>query len=329
LRAHGWEITVAPLLDDEYVRCLYSGENLPIGNIVKSYLKRIKLCMQQDRYDLLWIQQEVFPWIPYILESIVMKSSIPSVVDYDDAFFHRYDLHSSSVVKWMLHQKIDRVMQRASLVIAGNEYLAERAHHAHSKRVEIIPTVIDLYRYPQTVAPIRKDFFTVGWIGSPSTEQYLKDIQSPLRIFCQKRSVKVVVIGTSDLKMEGVPIECKPWFERTEVEEIQKFDVGIMPLKDTPWEHGKCGFKLIQYMACARPTIGSPVGVNKKIITHGVDGFQARTAGEWIDALTTLLDNNNLCQEMGKMGRRKVEDRYCLQKTAPILAQLLIETIGN
>lgn len=327
LRNLGLDITVYPLLNDEYVKNLYSGGHLPLGSIIKSYIKRIKLCMQQDRYDLLWIQQEVFPWVPFFFEWIVMKTSTPYIVDYDDPFFHRYDLHHSSIVRCMLRQKIDRVMQGASLVVAGNKYIAGRAQNARSKRVEIIPTVIDLNRYPQVVAPQKKDFFTIGWIGSPSTTQYLKDIHSSLRNFCQNKHVKVVIIGAGDLKMDGVPIECKPWSEQTEVEEIQKFDVGIMPLKDTPWERGKCGFKLIQYMACSRATIGSPIGVNEEIIAHGVDGFYARTPEEWINSLTALMNNDALCQKMGKMGRKKVEDKYCLQKTAPVLAQLLSEII--
>jgi glycosyltransferase involved in cell wall biosynthesis len=327
LRALGWEITIAPLFDDEYIRFLYYGKHLPLVNILKSYLKRIKFSMQQNRYDLLWIQQEVFPWIPYFLESILMKSSVPYIVDYDDPFFHRYDLHPSSLIRYMLGQKIDQVMRRASVVIAGNKYIAERAQKARSKRIEIIPTVVDLNRYQQTTEMPGTDFFTIGWIGSPSTVQYLKDIQPSLRTFCNNKRVKVVAIGAGDLKMDGVPIECKPWLEQTEVEEIQKFDVGIMPLRDTPWENGKCGFKLIQYMACARAGIGTPIGVNEEIIANGIDGFYASTPEEWINALTILMNNNALCRQMGKMGRKKVEDKYCLQKAAPVLAHLLSEII--
>ncbi|MBN1397043.1 MAG: glycosyltransferase family 4 protein [Bacteroidetes bacterium] len=325
LRNIDWEITISPLLNDEYVKSLYSGEHFSFVSIIKSYLMRIKQYMQQNQYDLLWIQQEVFPWVPYVLESILMKSSIPYVVDYDDATFHRYDRHSSLLVKYVLGQKIDQVMHRASLVIAGNKYIADRAQKARSKRIEIIPTVVDLNRYQRVDELPRTDIFTIGWIGSPSTVQYLKDIHSSLRAFCQNKRVKVAVIGADNLKMDGVPIECKPWSEETEVEEIQKFNVGIMPLKDTPWEHGKCGFKLIQYMACARAAIGTPVGVNEEIITHGVDGFYARTPEEWINSLTILMNNKALCQQMGKMGRKKVEDKYCIQKTAPVLAKLLTE----
>ncbi len=119
----------------------------------------------------------------------------------------------------------------------------------------------------------------------------------------------------------------KSWSQNTETEDIQGFDVGIMPLRDTPWERGKCGFKLIQYFACGLPAVGSPVGVNNEIITNGIDGFQARTIQEWISALSSLKKNKKLRDKMGIMGRNKVEQKYSLQITAPKLLQLFEEVI--
>jgi len=125
-----------------------------------------------------------------------------------------------------------------------------------------------------------------------------------------------------------VPLEVKPWAEATEVEEIRQFDVGIMPLIDSPFERGKSGFKLIQYMACARPVIGSPVGVNREIITDGENGFWATSADEWIHALERLWGDQDLCRRQGEAGRRQVEERYSLQVTAPKLARLLRSVTG-
>src|SRR5471032_1020683 len=100
-----------------------------------------------------------------------------------------------------------------------------------------------------------------------------------------------------------------------------------MPLIDSPWERGICGYKLIQYMACGKPVVASPVGVNQEIVAHGVNGYLAATLDEWVHAFRTLSSNKQDQQDMGMQGRRYVEERYCLQVTAPRLAQLFHEVV--
>ena len=76
-------------------------------------------------------------------------------------------------------------------------------------------------------------------------------------------------------------------------------------------------------MACAKPVIASPVGINTEIVEDGVNGFLASTHQEWIDALSKLRDNWELQQKMGENGRKKVTEQYCLDVTAPKLLELL------
>src|SRR5205807_2806167 len=134
---------------------------------------------------------------------------------------------------------------------------------------------------------------------------------------------RFVVVGAREAALDGVPAEFRPWSEATEVEDILRFDVGIMPLPDQPWERGKCGYKLIQYMACARPVIASPVGANSEIVEHGVNGFLATTDEDWRSALDMLHAAPELRARLGAAGRRKVETAYSTRVTAPRLADLL------
>ena len=113
------------------------------------------------------------------------------------------------------------------------------------------------------------------------------------------------------------------WTQEGEVPFLQTLDVGIMPLTDTPWARGKCGYKLIQYMACGLPVVASPVGVNRDIVEHGVNGFLAETDAEWRSAIETLLADGELRRRMGAAGRRKVEEHYSLQVWGPRVAQML------
>ena len=324
LREKGFNITIAPLMDNLYLQNLYSRKSVSRFRVARAYGQRLSYLFKSNQYDLIWIEKEAFPWIPAWLESLFFKFNVPYIVDYDDALFHRYDQHNSGIVRSFLGQKIDRVMRGAALVIAGNEYLAERAKLSGAKRVEILPTAIDIERYLPAPMPVNS-VFTIGWIGSPITSRYLKEIHPALKEICTDGLAQVVAIGAAQLELEGVPLTIKTWNEATEVEEMQQFDVGIMPLPDSPWERGKCGFKLIQYMACIRPVIGSPVGVNSKLIEPNINGFQATSMKEWVQAFQILKNDRYLRQRMGEAGRAKVEKQYCLQVREGQLAKLLRE----
>ena len=129
--------------------------------------------------------------------------------------------------------------------------------------------------------------------------------------------------------LPGVDVECLNWTEDTEVELIRECELGIMPLNDSPWEQGKCGYKLIQYMACGLPVVASPVGANREIVLEGENGFLASTAQEWSARMGQLLADQSLRRAMGREGRHRVERAYCLQQVAPSMMTLLRRAGGQ
>ncbi|MCQ4333120.1 glycosyltransferase family 4 protein [Natronomonas sp. F2-12] len=280
--------------------------------------------MEVRTHDVVVVEKELLPYVPAVFERLLSRLETPYIVDYDDAVFHNYDLSDNPIVRRLLGQKIDIVMRRADAVVAGNEYLASRARKADASRVEIIPTVIDLDRYPH-VPPDDEGPFTIGWIGSPTTAQYVEGIAPALREVCQDRDARVVLVGSGDVKLSGVPFEVREWSEESEIDDITSFDVGIMPLEDTPWERGKCGLKLIQYMGCGKPVVASPVGVNAEIAEHEYNGFHAKTDNDWVASLIELATDNTLASTMGTRGREQIEERYCLESTSSKWQTLLIE----
>jgi glycosyltransferase involved in cell wall biosynthesis len=324
LEAHGVSAKVAPLLKDQYVRDLYAGRRTNWKNIFQAYLRRLVHLLNSRHFDLIWIEREFFPWLPSWAPSLLSHWNIPYVVDFDDAVFHRYDLHPNGIVRTLLGSKIDTIMRRATLVLAGNDYLADRGWRSGARRVEIFPSVVDITRYLAT--PFRKNrVFTIGWIGTPTTSKYLHLVCPALERVCRNNRARVTLVGSGPVELGGVPTEIRDWSENTEVASIRNFDVGIMPLPDEPWTRGKCGYKLIQYMACALPIVASPVGVNRQIVDQGISGYLSTTVEDWAQALSDLRDNRTNGEAMGKAGRIKVENQYCLQVTAPRLLSLLRE----
>jgi len=323
LEAHGFQVTVNTLFDDRYLKQLYANGRKLWGTVLRGYWGRLHCLLSARRYDLIWIEKEVFPWLPAWAETWLFRIGVPYVVDYDDAIFHKYDAHQNKLVRMLLGRKIDIVMRRAALVIVGNNYLAERARQAGARRVEILPSAVDLKRYSLRPQQRGKTVFTIGWIGTPLTAKYLRLVHSALVKVCRGHKARLLLVGSGPLHLAGVPVEIRSWSEETEVADIQNFDVGIMPLLDTPWERGKCGYKLIQCMACGKPVVASPVGINKEIVEDGINGFLASSETEWIEALNILRDNQELRQRMGEAARKKVEVQYSIQVTAPRLSELL------
>ena len=313
LEAANIEPVFQPLFDNRYLKGLYGGEGR-LRPVVGAYVRRFNQLRQAHDADAIWLEKEAMPWAPAALEGALFPKGVPFVSDYDDALFHRYDRHGSAFVRQLLGKKIDRVMAASSLVMAGNGYLADRARAAGARRVEIVPTVVDVDRYRVRSTPKSDAAPVIGWIGSPSTwRDYLEPMLPMLLDVASHSGTRIKIIGAGVSADIHPLVDVMPWSEENEVEQIQSMDIGIMPLDDSPWARGKCGYKLIQYMACGLPVVASPVGVNSDIVDNGENGLLARTEGEWRDALTTLIIDRDLRQRMGAVGRKKVEQYYSLQ----------------
>jgi glycosyltransferase involved in cell wall biosynthesis len=325
----GVRVDINALYDETYLKNLYSFNKRSVKNIACNYLRRLGPLLSSGRYDLLWLEQELFPWLPPLAEWLLHIRHIPVVVDYDDAIFHRYDRHGHWMVRRLLGEKIDRIMQFASCVIAGNSYIARRAYEAGAETVAIIPTVIDLDRYKIEEKRERLPL-TVGWIGSPSTFSYFRSI-APVLIELQKRlPIRVAVVGVVNREIKSaLPFNFYEWSEDTEVALLKTFDIGIMPLPDTPWTKGKCGYKLIQYMACGLPVVASRVGANIDIVNSEETGFLVSKNEEWAEAIERLATDAGLRESMGKNGRRRVEMIYNIDRTFPTLARCLLRSAAG
>lgn len=324
LRNAGFDVTHSALLDDDLLERRYRDGRYAFIALLRAYLHRVQLLMTRRRFDLVWIEKEAFPWWPLVIEAALL-TGVPYVLDFDDATFHNYDLSTNRFVRILLSSRLDRLMSKAALVACGNGYLAQRAMDAGASWTEIVPTVVDLERYSVSRAVVTSPVPYIVWIGSPSTAKYLALLHEPLRRLALETSFVLRVIGAEHIVMPGVDVEIVRWSEQTEVASMIDCAIGIMPLQDSPWERGKCGYKLIQYMACGLPVVASAVGANSEIVDGGIDGILVNSTDEWVSALGLLLNSPELRAEMGRAGRRRVEKDYCLQKSGPRLAELMFE----
>ena len=320
LAAADIQLEYLPLLDNDHIRRLAEGRKASPVATARRYIDRMYHLLTRRDFDLLWVHCELFPYLPGLFERLAAATGKPIVFDYDDAIFHMYDSSGNRVVRALLGRKLKPLLSRASLCCCGNRYLLEYASR-YSPDTMLLPTVVDTEVYLPVQPRPPSAPVTIGWIGSPSTWRYVRPLLPLLRELAESRGVRVRIVGAGPGAradaFEG--LDLVEWSEESEVDEVRAMDVGIMPLPDDIWARGKCGYKLIQYMACALPVVAAPVGVNCEIVVPGANGFLAENEGEWRDALVRLIDEAELRRTLGEAGRRRVEELYSLQAHAPKL----------
>jgi glycosyltransferase involved in cell wall biosynthesis len=321
--AAGIRATQRAFLSDNYVRALY-GQRSRLPAVTAAYLRALAAPAAARAHDILWIEKEFLPWAPYALERFAIGPK-PYILDFDDAWSLRYE--GSALTRRLLGTKFSRLLRGAALTITANDTLTAWARAEGAPKILQLPTVVDLAHYrpcPEPAGP-----FTIGWIGTPLTAAYLETITEPLRQLAAEAPLRLLIIGAPDAYIEGVTCLHAAWDEATEAGLIAQCHAGIMPLPDDEWARGKSGYKLIQYMAMARPAVASAVGANRQIVTHGVTGFLASTPFDWLTHLRTLRDNPAQRASFGAAARSRVAEHFALGVTAPILIDQIKSILGN
>lgn len=264
------------------------------------------------RSDLVLIQKVI---LPAPLRWLFGRCSTPLVYDFDDAIFTTEVRRQNWLAAWKERRNstgVPAMLRLCKLAVVENDYTASFAAR-HCPRTLQITGPIDTKHYRPGPAKDRREV-VLGWIGSASTLPYLDLIREPLKQLGQRfPQVRLRIIGAERVAVEGIETAAVAWSLEGEVEDLQDFDIGLMPMPDDPWTRGKGGYKLLQYMATGLPVLTSPVGINQQIVEDGCQGFWARTEEEWTARLETLVTDEALRRRMGRAGRQRVEAVYALE----------------
>ena len=310
----GINLIVEPFFLNSYLSSVSKIKKIYI--VIFSYIKRFFLLLTilifKNRYKIILIEYELFPYFPPIFEYLLKRRGIKYIVDYDDAIFHKYDSSKNIFIKLFFKNKIARVMSYASSVVVCNEYLEDYAKKYNHNTLRL-PTVVLLDKYKEVMKDFKKDNsnFTIGWIGSKSTSKYILEILPVMQKFSNKhKDVEFNLVGFDETICLDKNINVIRWEEETEIKNILNFDVGIMPLDNSLWSRGKCAFKLVQYMSCKKPVIASPVGMNCTIVNNNINGFLVNSEDEWFKAFEALYENHRLREEMGNNNYMKIKSDF-------------------
>src|SRR5262249_40375007 len=209
------------------------------------------------------------------------------------------------------------IIRAADAVVAGNPFLAaQAASFISAERIHVIPTCVDPSHYP-LAAHCETANVKMVWIGSSSTLKGLEIFAPTLEEIARHvEGIRLKLICDRFITLPSMPVDPCSWSESTEAAGIASADIGIAWMPDDDWSRGKCGLKVLQYMAAGLPVIANPVGVHREMVRHGETGFLADSPSDWIDAVRTLARDPELRRRMGRAGRECVERRFSVESGA-------------
>jgi glycosyltransferase involved in cell wall biosynthesis len=283
--------------------------------VIKGFWKRITLLPQVHKFDYIFIYREAAPVGFPLFEWIYIKLLKKKVIyDFDDAIWMPYEVTESSFfVKFFKNKsKVKTICSWAYTVSCGNEYLCNYARKYNSRRVIYNPTCVDTENRYNLIASHDVKKITIGWTGSFSTLNYLESLSPVLKKLQEKYEFDIKIICNRKPELTLKNVKYIAWTAENELRELATCQIGLMPLTDEEWSKGKCGFKLIQYLALGIPAVSSKVGVNSYIIEDGTNGFLCSTEEEWYYALEKMITNTTLRKKMAIEGRKKIIDQYSL-----------------
>lgn len=318
LEAAGFTTELAFLLDEHDDRLLYQpGKATAKAKLgLKCYRKRRADVRKLDKADLVVVFREALMTRSIFFEKEVARRGIPMVMDFDDAIWIR-DMSSANKLfsPFKDPDKLGRILPLCTAVTAGNEYLASYARN-YCDRVHVLPSTVDTAALHPT--EIGEGQVTIGWSGSLTTLPHFDALVPVLRRLRETygNKIRLLTIGAQSSAADELSIDFEPWSSAAENTLLNQLDIGLMPLPDSPWTQGKCGMKLLLYMATGKAAVASPVGVNEAILAEG-RGLLAGDEDTWFQAISKLIENAQLRRDMGMKSRAFIEAEYSRQRWAP------------
>jgi glycosyltransferase involved in cell wall biosynthesis len=321
----GWQVTLRPFMNDDFFGMYNKPGNLgkKVWLMLGSTISRRVDCLNAGKYDAVFLHKEAFPFGPPYFENLIRQRQPVIIYDMDDAFWTHPPQFKQIGAGLRDKDRIGKVIHLSKHILAGNPFLADYARQ-YNPDVTLFPTVLDTQRYALR-EEVDDGVVVIGWVGRWSSSAYLESLVPVFhRLAEQFHNVKFRFIGAETSVLPGdLPLDVKSWSLESEISDIASFDIGIMPLPGDGYSRGKCGFKLLQYMALGIPAVASPIGVNKDIVKDGENGNLASSPQEWEDKLAGLISDFNLRKKIGAKARHTVETGYSLQKWAPRMIEFL------
>ncbi|HEV7664211.1 MAG TPA: glycosyltransferase [Chloroflexota bacterium] len=286
--------------------------------------RRLVDVLRAGHFDVVIVQRDLFPFGPPWLEGLLCRVNSRLVYDTDDATYLRPAFTPRTPFQRLRRfDKVAGVVSAARWVSVATEPIAAWARQ-YNEQVTVVPMAVDLDEYDRVPRPAGSaERVVLGWAGTAGGLRYLEALGPVLRDLAQiyPLEVRVVSGGYRQVCLPGVPVEARPWRAETALDDLKAFDIGLVPLDDSPFEQAKFPFKLLQYLALGVPAVSARVGVATNVVRDADNGLLAGSAEEWRVALERLIVEPALRARLGRAGRETVAERYVVPRVGPLLVE--------
>lgn len=318
LADHGIKIEYAPFETDKLQKILYSSGNQvsKLSEMLKGYATRLQLLSKLEDYDAVFVYREAALLGPAFLERLIARKK-PIIYQLDDPLYLPYKSPSNGYLSYLkFFGKVKEIIKISKVVIANSSHIRDFALQ-FNKNVCQVPSIVDTDRFKFKPFDPKPSRVTVGWSGSQTTLGNIKLVEMPLQIISNQRICNIHFIGGEDFGLKNVSYSAQKWCAETEVEDLRKIQVGLVPLPDNAWNKHKFIMKTAQYMALGIVPVGTPMASNPEVIRHGENGFLAANDNEWVDYLTLLVKDHELRNRMSERCVKDACDNYSLEANTP------------
>jgi len=280
---------------------------------------KFRLITSLKQYDIVYFQKK----LPSLIDAFfIRKFSNKLIFDFDDSIYLKHERYKKQT-SMSSQLKFRSIVSKADIVVAGNRILAEFASK-YNQNIKIIPSVIETDSMPQKDYDKKNDKFIVGWVGGNINLSQLELLGDVFRRLSKDFPLEVRVISGKPPHLEGINMKFIPWTVETQDFEISQFDVGVMPLPDSPHARGKCAYKAIQYMAAGVVPVVSDVGVNSDVVIDVVTGMVAKDIDNFYDKILYLYKNKDILKSMGEVASRHVTDFYSVNSAVKLVDEIFV-----
>lgn len=325
LEQNGIHCTYSPFVDLETWQLIFKQGSYfnKLKGISLGFIRRFILLFKLSGFDFIYIHREAAPLGPPFFEWVIVKILRKKIIyDFDDNIWVKMSSTANpgaSLIK--CRWKVRYICRWSYITTAGNDYLVSYAAR-YCKKALLIPTVVDTEITHNRIKDHLEEPLTIGWTGTFFNFIYFYKITGPIRKLQSRYKFNFLIIADKDPMLEGVQYEFVKWNKATEIDDLMRLHIGIMPLNNTEIEWGKCAFKAIQYMSLGIPAVVSPVGANMSVVTNGETSYWADTEEEWIFCLEKLIVDINERIRMGEAARKRVQAHYSVLATRDLFLNL-------